>query len=100
MNSRDEYLEKLKSKLDEWDKDIDRFEAKARDAQAEVGDQYHKQLETMREMRNEAMARYSEMQGAAVDAWESLAKATEQTWSTWLTAFEDARTKFIKNQKN
>jgi hypothetical protein len=34
MSSREEYLKKLKTKLDEWDADIDKLEAKARDAQS------------------------------------------------------------------
>lgn len=99
MTSRDEYLAKLKSKLDEWDEDIDRLQAKAGDAQAEVRDQYHKQIERMREMRNDAMARYSEVQDAAADAWEAMAKSTEKVWKTWFAAFDDARAKFMGDKK-
>ena len=36
MSSREEYLAKAKAKLDEWDADIDRLEAKANEAQADA----------------------------------------------------------------
>ncbi|MGB5737520.1 MAG: hypothetical protein WBM40_24085 [Thiohalocapsa sp.] len=103
MSSREDYLNKLKTKLDEWDADIDRLEAKAREAQtnaqAEVQEQYRKQIDNMREMREEAMARYSEMQGAAADAWEAMAEGTEKAWNAWLAAFEEARSKFTGSGK-
>jgi hypothetical protein len=65
------------------------------DAQA----QYHKQIESMREMRNEAMTRYGEMQNAAADAWEAMAKGGEKAWNAWLAAFDEARAKFISGNK-
>jgi phage host-nuclease inhibitor protein Gam len=76
MSSREEYLKTFKAKLDEWDADIDRLEAKANEAQADAQEQYHKQLDNMREMRKEAMARYSEMQDAAFDEARSKFKGS------------------------
>ena len=99
MSNREEYLATVKAKLEEWDADIDRLEAKASEAQADAQVQYRKQLDNMREMRKEAMARYAEMQGAAADAWETMAKGTEKAWNAWLTAFEEARDKFIGGGK-
>ncbi len=99
MSNREEYMEKLKTKLDEWDADIDKLEAKARDAQTDAQEQYQKQIAQMREMRNEAMARYGEMQNAATDAWDAMAKGTEKAWSTWYAAFEEARSKFTSGSK-
>ncbi len=94
MTSRDEYLEKFKAKLDEWNADIDELEAKARDAQADVDAQYREQLARLREMRDEALDRYTEMQGAAVDAWDDMVQGTEKAWQTWRDAFQTARSKF------
>lgn len=94
MSNREEYLEKLKTKLNDWDADIDAMEAKARQAQSDMTAQYHKQLEAMRVMRADAMKHYSEMQGAASEAWETMAQAAEKSWRTWFDAFEQARSKF------
>jgi hypothetical protein len=94
MTSRDEYLQNFKTKLDEWNADIDTLEAKTRDAQADMQAQYRKQLEAMREMRDDALKRYTELQGATVDAWDVMAQGTEKAWQAWVDAFADARSKF------
>ena len=94
MSSRDEYLQKFKAQLDEWNADIDNLEAKAREAQAEAQAQYHEQLESMREMRNDALKRYSEMQSATVEAWDTMVAGAEKTWQTWIDTFAEARSKF------
>ncbi len=94
MSSRDEYLQKFKAQLDEWNADIDKLEAKAREAQAGAQTQYHDQLESLREMRDDALKRYSEMQNASVDAWDALVQGAEKTWQTWIDTFDNARSKF------
>jgi len=99
MSDREEYLATIKAKIDEWDAEIDRLEAKTSEAQADAQVQYRKQLDQMREMRKEAMARYAEMQGATADAWETMAQGTEKAWSTWLSAFDEARSKFLGRGK-
>jgi len=99
MSDREEYVKKFKTKLDEFDADIDKLEAKARDAQADAQAQYHKQIESMREMRDEAMTRYSEMQSATADAWEAMAKGSEKAWNDWLAALDEARSKFMGGNK-
>ena len=94
MNSRDEYLQKFKANLDQWNADIDKLEAKAREAQADAQAQYHKQLDDLRQMRDEALQRYTEVQNATVEAWDTMAQGTEKAWQAWFDAFQDARSKF------
>lgn len=94
MTSRDEYLEKFKANLDDWNAEIDKLEGKAREAQADAKAQYDKQLETMREMRDDAQKKFIEMQSATAEAWDAMAKGTEKAWQAWVGAFEDARSKF------
>lgn len=94
MTDRDEYLEKLKARLDEWNADIDKLESKTREAQASAKAQYEKQLVAMREMRDDAQKKFSEMQKASDEAWDVMLKGTEKAWQTWASAFEKARSKF------
>ena len=54
MSSRDDYLDQFKAKLDEWNAEIDKLESNARQAQADAKVQYDKQLEALREMRDDA----------------------------------------------
>lgn len=97
MSSRNEYLEKFKAKLDEWNADIDTLETKAQESQAEAQAEYHKQVETLRKMRDDAQKQYNEMQNAATDAWDALAEGTEKAWTAWADAFSDARSRFTKD---
>ncbi len=94
MSSRDEYLQKFKAQLDEWNADIDKLEAKAREVQADVQAQYQEQLESMREMRDDALKRYTEMQSATVEAWDAMVVGAEKTWQIWVDTFAEARSKF------
>jgi len=93
MTSRDKYLEKFKTNLDEWNAEIDKLESVARSAQADAKAQYDKQLEALREMRDDAQSKFSEMQNATTEAWDVMAKGTEQAWQAWGSAFEKARSK-------
>jgi len=94
MTSRDEYLEKFKTRLDEWNAEIDKLESNARNAQAEAKAQYDKQLEALREMRDDAQTNLGEMQTATVEAWDVMLQGTEKAWQAWGSAFENARSKF------
>jgi len=94
MTSRDEHLESFKVKLDEWNAEIGKLESNARQAQAEANAQYDKQLESLREMRDDAQRKYSEMQNATTEAWDVMLQGTEKAWQAWASAFEDARSKF------
>ncbi len=94
MTSRDEYLDKFKAKLDEWNADIDKLEARAREAQDDARAQYESQLQALRVMRDDALEQYNQVQSAAVDAWDAMAKGTEKAWQAWVDAFEDARSRF------
>jgi len=94
MTSRDQYLEQFKTRLDEWNAEIDKLEKNARDAQADAKTRYEKQLSELREMRDDAQKRLAEMQAASSEAWDAMAKGAEKAWQAWADAFEDARSKF------
>ncbi|HVS27083.1 MAG TPA: hypothetical protein VHE58_07285, partial [Burkholderiales bacterium] len=62
MSKRDEYVEKLKAQLDEWNTEVAKWEAKAKAAQADVRTGYEKQLEVIRRQRSQAMERMRQVQ--------------------------------------
>ena len=94
MTSRDEHLEKFKTQLNQWNAEIDKLEGNARKAQADAKTQYDKQLEALREMRDDAQTKFNEMQKTSAEAWDVMVKGTEKAWQAWGSAFEDARSKF------
>ena len=48
MSKRDEYIANLKAQLEEWNAEVRKWEAKAKEAQADVRMEYEKHLEALR----------------------------------------------------
>ena len=90
MINREEYVQKLKQQIEQWNAQISQWEATSRDAQ----DRYMKQLEQFREKRDAAMAELRRLQSASVDAWAAMMKGTEAAFKSMQEAFESARKKF------
>jgi lipid II:glycine glycyltransferase (peptidoglycan interpeptide bridge formation enzyme) len=96
MAKRDEYVNKLKTQLDEWNAQVTKWEAKAKDAQSGARAGYEKQLEAFRHQRDQALEQMRRVQGAAGDAWIDLAHGADDAWAKMREAFEKARSHFQK----
>ena len=96
MKKRDEYVEKLKAQLDEWNAEAAKWEAKTRIAQADMRIEYEKRLELFRQRRNQALEQMHKVQGASGDAWMDLVRGADDAWAKMREAFEKARSHFHK----
>jgi len=96
MSKRDEYVEKMKSQLDEWNAQVAKWEAKTQEAQAGARGEYEKQLEAFRRQRDQALEQMRRVKGAAGDAWIDLARGADDAWAKMREAFEKARSHFQK----
>jgi septal ring factor EnvC (AmiA/AmiB activator) len=94
MSERDAYIEKLKARLDEWNADMARLEAKARAAQADARLEYEKALKDMDEQRERVREQLSELQAASDAAWKDLRRGAEAALQEMGRAWEDARKHF------
>jgi hypothetical protein len=90
MISREEYVQKLKHQVEQWNAQMAHWEAMSRGAQ----DRYLKQLEQFREKRDDAMAELRRLQSASADAWADMMKGTDAAFKSMQEAFENARKKF------
>ena len=90
MINREEYVQKLKHQVEQWNAQMAHWEAMSRGAQ----ERYLKQLEQFREKRDDAMAELRRLQGASADAWADMMKGTEAAFKSMQEAFENARKKF------
>lgn len=72
MSQRDEYVEKMKEQLDEMNEMIDRWQAKAKDAEGEVREKYEAQAAAFRERSDGARARMKEIRDSGDDSWQNL----------------------------
>lgn len=94
MAKRDEYIEKLKTQLDEWNAEIAKWEAKSREAQAAVQAEYEQQLGVFRRQRDRAMEQMHRLQASSGDAWKDLVRGTDEAWARMREAIEKARSHF------
>lgn len=94
MSKRDQYVEKLKAQLDEWNAEVTKWEAKTRSAQADMRVEYEKQLETFRQQRDKALEQMHKVQAATGDAWIDLVRGADDAWAKMREAFEKAQSHF------
>jgi len=96
MIKREEYVQKLKNQLDQWNAEAKKWEAKAQQAQATMKVEYDKQLNTLHSRRDEAMYQLKLLQGASTDAWQDMMKGADQAWKSMQEAVNKARSHFEK----
>jgi hypothetical protein len=90
MPDRHQYIEKLKAKLDEWDRELSTFENRAKDAGEEVKQRSHLALADLMTARQQIGRNLVEIVDASDDAWQtlrlSLDKALDNVKSGLLSA--------------
>ena len=96
MNRRDEYLERLKKQLDEWNAEVAKWEERTREAQAGMRAEYEKQLQAYRHQRDQGLEHMRRIQSASGDAWMDLMRGADDAWARMREAFEKARSQFQK----
>jgi uncharacterized coiled-coil DUF342 family protein len=96
MQTRNEYIEQLKNKLDEWNAELAKWEAKARGAKTDLQIEYEMRLDALRKQRDEAAARLKEVQASSGEAWKELKAGADSAWAAMREAFDKARAHFQK----
>ena len=96
MITRDDYVQKLKLQLDQWNSEAAKWEAKAKSAQAGMQAEYAQQLEQFHKRRDEALAEMRRVQSASADAWSEMMRGADTAFKSMKEAFEQARSKFNK----
>ncbi|WP_305907331.1 hypothetical protein Q9L42_016450 [Methylomarinum sp. Ch1-1] len=94
MSNRSDYVKKMKAKLDEWNADIDRLEARAEAAQADLQIEYQQQIEALKEERDEAAAKLKTLEAASDEAWEDIKSGVEMAWTSLHSAVDSAISRF------
>ncbi len=90
--NRDEYVAKLKVRLDQWNADAARWESQARDAKA-------KQMESFEQRRNEAMYNLKLLENASTAAWNDFTVGCDSAWDNLQAAYADARRHFERTPR-
>lgn len=94
--NRDEYVQKLKQQLDEWNGEAAKWEAKTREAQATMKAEAERQLAALNSRRDEALYQMKLLQNASADAWRDMMAGAERAWKDLQEATDRARSHFEK----
>ena len=90
--TRDEYVQKLKAQIDQWNAHMAQWES----ASQEVKNKYLQQLDEARVRRDEAIEEMKRLQGASSEAWMQMMKGAETAFTAMQSAFERAKQGFDK----
>jgi chromosome segregation ATPase len=99
MSIKDEYLEKLKTKLDEINGVFYELEDKMQKANVDSRSKYKEQIKEFRQKRNELQQRLRDIHDAGEDAWEELKQGTENAWSSLKGSLMKAKSEFERGYK-
>lgn len=76
------YIDKMASKLKEWDDDILKLEDKAEEMKDEASAKYREQLADMKSRREQARKKLEHLRNSSGEAWEELKDGMEKSWDT------------------
>jgi lipid II:glycine glycyltransferase (peptidoglycan interpeptide bridge formation enzyme) len=96
MINRDEYIQKLKSQIDDFNAEAAHWEDKARKAQAGMKAEYERQIENFHRKSAEATAEIGRLQSASADMFTELMRGADKAMQGMQEAFERARRNFDK----
>ena len=95
MSEREAYIRrKAKARIDQWNADIDKMQAKVHEAEADAKIEYEKQLDEMRAQRDEAEAKIKEIADSGDDAWDDMKAGFDKAWDSMSEAFNSAKSRF------
>jgi lipid II:glycine glycyltransferase (peptidoglycan interpeptide bridge formation enzyme) len=96
MINRDEYVQKLKSQIDQWNAEAAHWEEKSRQAQSGMKAEYERQLEQFRAKSEEATAELRRLQAASTDAFSEMMRGADAAVRGMQEAFERASKSFTQ----
>ena len=91
MTDRQYYEEKLKAKLDEWQANIDKMRAQARQAEADSRKQMEEEIDKLGTRRDEMVDQLEKLQKSNAAAWTEVKTGAEKAWHDMNEALERAR---------
>lgn len=92
--NRDEYIEKLKAKLDEWGVDIEKLQSRAGEMAATARKECDEQISNLRVRRQDLEKKLRVLAGEAETAWKDMKVGIDAAADALGAAVKAARTRF------
>ena len=90
---RQEFVDEVNAKLDKWEAEIRRLEAKKDTVQAQAREEYLQQMKDLREKQNDARNRIRELREAGEEAWTDVKSGVEEAVDTMKESLQSAAAK-------
>jgi len=91
---RDAYIEDIKSKMDKWNAEINKFQAKAKKAKSTAQVQFTKEIDEIKAKRKVLEDKIADMQRAGETAWEDIKGGVDDAWKTLGDSIQTAKSRF------
>jgi predicted nucleic acid-binding Zn-ribbon protein len=78
MTTRDEYVAKMETQLDDMNAQLDKLATKSKAARQEMQARYKQEMADLRAQSSKASAKLIEMQTAGEDTWEGMVAEMEK----------------------
>ncbi len=83
MATREEYLEKMKQQLDEWNEEIGKLEAKLSESSEATRQKLEPHLAKARDARDAATKKFAELMDSGEASWDSARDEVEHVWKVF-----------------
>lgn len=94
MEKRDAYVQKLHTKIDEWNREIDRLSSKANEVEADARSEYRKQVDALKQKRRDIEEKIKHLNRSGEEAWEDIKSGLDMAWDAMNQAIQSATSRF------
>lgn len=93
MSEKQNYIDKAKARLEQWESEIEKLRAKMEEAGADAKIEYRDELDELRKHRTEAKEKLSKLAEVGDDAWDDVRHGLEAAWDRVESAFKKAKSR-------
>ena len=92
--NRNEFIAKMKERLDDLDEKIEEFKQQGEKFEGEAHKEYENRLHDLREKRRDAKRRLDEVRAAGEDKWQQVKDEAEHAWKALGNSFNYFKSHF------
>jgi predicted nucleic acid-binding Zn-ribbon protein len=94
MSKRDEYVEKMKSQLDDMNVQLDKLAEKSKNAKEEMQAKYKQEMADLRAQSSQARAKLDELKAAGEDSWDSMVAEMDKVGDAFKHSYNYFKSQF------
>ena len=87
MTTKNVYIEAMKAQLDELNANMNKLDAKAKEAKADARDAYLEEMRKLRHQSKVANAKLDELKDASQDNWDIMVKEADKVREAFVHSF-------------